>query len=311
MKPYVILPDVTCDLSPEMRDYFGLADYVRGHAYIDEREIVTALDWEQISHAEYYGALDNKKVKVSSAAASPEEYYQAFQKYAQDGYDVVSMSISSTISGTYSIAALAAERIKQDYPTCNVVCIDTKRMSGSFGLLVAYACQMQKDGASFDQVVAWIEENKNRVHQMGPIDDLTVIARRGRISKGKAFFGNLAGVKPMGDSNQEGYVTVLAKAKGIKKALDATVSYVKAMATDIQNQYIIILHSDRLQYAEELKEKLQKAVSCKKIFLGDIYSACATNIGAGMICVYFMGEPISADGETEKRALQTALEQQS
>ena len=308
MKPFVILPDVTCDLSPEMRQYFGLNDYIRGHAYIDEREIVTALDWENVSHEEYYGALANKKVKVSSAAASPEEYYQAFKKYAQDGYDIISMSISSTISGTYSVAALSAQRIKQDYPDCNIVCIDTKRMSGSFGLLVAYACQMQKDGATFDQVVSWIEENKCRVHQMGPIDDLTVIARRGRISKGKAFFGNLAGVKPMGDSNQEGYVTVLAKAKGIKKALDATVTYVKNMATDIENQYIIILHSDRKEYAVTLQEKLQKEITCKKIFLGDIYSACATNIGAGMICVYFMGEPISADGETEKRVLQLAVE---
>ena len=308
MKPFVILPDVTCDLSPEMRQYFGLNDYIRGHAYIDEREIVTSLDWENVSHEEYYGALANKKVKVSSAAASPEEYYQAFKKYAQDGYDIISMSISSTISGTYSIAVLASQRIKQDYPDCNSVCIDTKRMSGSFGLLVAYACQMQKDGATFDQVVSWIEENKCRVHQMGPIDDLTVIARRGRISKGKAFFGNLAGVKPMGDSNQEGYVTVLAKAKGIKKALDATVTYVKNMATDIENQYIIILHSDRKEYAVTLQEKLQKEITCKKIFLGDIYSACATNIGAGMICVYFMGEPISSDGETEKRVLQLAVE---
>ena len=308
MEKFIILPDVTCDLSAEMREQFGLADYIPGWVHINDTPLQTMLDWSQISREEFYKTLGGKKNQVSSAAASPEEYYQKFRRYAEEGYDIISMSISSTISGTYSVAALSAQRIKQDYPDCNIVCIDTKRMSGSFGLLVAYACQMQKDGATFDQVVSWIEENKYRVHQMGPIDDLTVIARRGRISKGKAFFGNLAGVKPMGDSNQEGYVTVLAKAKGIKKALDATVTYVKNMATDIENQYIIILHSDRKEYAVSLQEKLQKEITCKKIFLGDIYSACATNIGAGMICVYFMGEPISADGETEKRVLQLAVE---
>ena len=308
MKPYVILPDVTCDLSPEMRSFFGLNDYIRGHAYIDEREIVTALDWVQISFREYYDALDNTRVKISSAAASPEEYYQAFCRYAKEGYDVVSMSISSTISATYSVATLAAQRAMEDWPDCKIACIDTKRMSGSFGLLVAYACQMQQQGASFDQVVQWLEQNKCRAHQMGPIDDLTVVARRGRISKGKAFFGNLVGVKPMGDSNQEGYVTVLGKAKGIKKALDATVAYVKSMATDVENQYLIVLHSDRKQYAEALKDKLCQALPCKGVFVGDVYSACATNIGAGMLAVYFMGEPVTDDCEAEKQALLAALD---
>ena len=85
--------------------------------------------------------------------------------------------------------------------------------------LKKYAVITFDDGyKSLDEILPWLEENKNRVHQMGPIDDLTFIARRGRISKGKAFMGNLAGIKPMGDCNEEGYATVLAKAKGMKKA---------------------------------------------------------------------------------------------
>ena len=145
---------------------------------------------------------------------------------------------------------------------------------------------------------------------MGPIDDLTFIARRGRISKGKAFMGNLVGIKPMGDSNQDGYVTVLAKVKGLKKALTATVEYVKAMATGIENQYLFVLHSFRETAAFVLKDELEKALPCKKVFVGDVHSACGTNIGPGMICVYFMGEKISADGEVEKETLQRAIEKE-
>ena len=93
----------------------------------------------------------------------------------------------------------------------------------------------------------------------------------------------------------------------MKKALSATVEYVKSMATDIENQYLLIMHSDRADYAQQLKEKLAEVVSCKNIFVGDVFSACATNVGPGLVSVYFLGEPISVGCETEKQALLLAL----
>ncbi len=307
MKDFVILPDVTCDLSQEIRDYFGLTDYIQGHVHINDDSIRTSLDWTNITRDKFYKTLSNKRNKVSSAAASPEEYYQIFKKYAEEGYGIISMSISSKISATYNIAVSAINRIKEEYPDIDTYCLDSYRMSGSFGLLVAYACEMKKNGKSFEEIVAWLEENKQRVHQMGPIDDLTFIARRGQISSGKAFMGNLVGIKPMGDSNTDGYVSVLAKVKGIKKALDVTVSYIKRMATDVENQYIFIMHSDREEYANLLKEKIEKNIPCKKVFVSDVFSGCGTNIGPGMISSYFMGEPVTENSVKEKEAMDLAI----
>ena len=306
MKNYIIIPDVTCDLSKEIRDYFKLTEYVPGYVHVNDKSIRTTLDWSNIEKSTFYKTLSDKKNKVSSATASPEEYYQIFKKYTDMGYDVLSMSLSSKISATYNIASSAAERVNAESTDAKVYSFDSLRMSGSFGLLVAYACEMHQNGASFEEVIAWLEANKNRVHQMGPIDDLTFIARRGQISNGKAFMGNLIGIKPMGDSNSDGYVTVLTKVKGIKKALDATVAYLQEMATDIENQYIFIMHSDRDAHAATLKEKLEAAIKCKGIFVSDVYSACGTNIGPGMISVYFMGEPISEDLAREKAAMAKA-----
>ena len=307
MKKFVVLPDVTCDLSQEIREYFGLTDYIRGYVHVNDESIRTTLDWENVTREGFYKTLANKKNVVSSAAASPEEYYQTFKKYVDDVYDVLSMSIQSKISATYNIAVSAAKRVKEECPDCNIYCLDSTRMSGSFGLLVAYACELQSKGKSFEEVIEWLEINKNRVHQMGPIDDLTFVARRGQISKGKAVMGNLVGIKPMGDSNADGYVTVLAKVKGIKTALDATVAYVKTIATDTENEYAFIMHSDREKYAYELKEKLEASVKFKKVFVSDVFSGCGTNIGPGMIGVYFMGAPISEDLAAEKEALNAAI----
>ena len=227
MKKFVILPDLTCDLSDEIRNYFGLDDYITGHVNINGKDLVTKLDWTNISRSDFYKTLANKKNKVSSAAPNIEEYCRAFKKYITEGYDILSMSISSKISGTYDVSVTARNEIIKEYPDANIYCFDSKRMSGSFGLLVIYALELQKDGKTFEEVIEWLENNKCRVHQMGPIDDLTFIARRGQITKGKAIMGNLVGIKPMGDCNTEGYVSVLAKVKGIKKALNLTVKYVK------------------------------------------------------------------------------------
>ncbi len=303
MRDFVILPDVTCDLSREIREYFHLEDYIRGYVHINDKSIRTRLDWEAIPRDTFYKTLSSKSNTVSSATASPEEYYQIFKGYAEKGIDVLSMSISSKISATYNVSVSAAERVMRELPEARIYCLDSMRMSGSFGLLVSYACEMKNNGHSFDEVAAWLEDNKRRVHQMGPIDDLVFVARRGKISNGKAIMGNLVGVKPMGDSNPDGYVTVLAKVKGIKKALDATVAYTAKMATNIEDQYIFIMHSDREKYAMALKDKIEASLNCRKVFVSDVFSGCGTNIGPGMISVYFMGEPISEECVKEKEAL--------
>lgn len=309
MKSYVILADLTCDLSEEMREFFGVSDYIKGSVHFsDGRDFETALDWSNISRDEFYKALSNKKMQISTAPASPEQYYEKFKSYAEQGIDILSMSISSKISSTHNVAKLAADRVMAEYPERRIYCFDSYRMSGALGLLVCYAHQMQNNGSSMDEVVDWLESNKNRVHQMGPIDDLMFIARRGRISTGKAIMGTFAGVKPMGDCNSDGYVSVLGKVKGIKKALEVAVEYIKLTATEPEDQYIIISHSDREAYANMFKEMIEDQIKPKRVFVSDVFSGCGANVGPGMIGAYYIGEELSADGETEKANMTAAMD---
>lgn len=308
MNKYVILADVTCDLSEDIRRQFKVEDYIQGHVHFsDGRDFNTTLDWSHISREEFYAALSNKKMEVSTAPASPEEYYAVFKKYAEQGYDILSMSISSKISSTYNVAVGAANRVREEFPDCTVYCFDSYKMSGAFGLLVMYAHKLKNEGCTMDEVIAWLEEHKHKVHQMGPIDDLIFVARRGRISMGKAIMGSFAGVKPMGDCTREGYVSVLTKVKGMNKALDLTVRYIQRMAKDVQKQYILISHSNRAEYAERLKMMLEENVQAEQVLLCDVFSGCGTNIGPGMVGVYFLGDEITEDLVTEKEVITELL----
>lgn len=305
---YIILYDVTADISQEIRDYFEMPDYIRGHIHFsDGRDFQTTLDWSNISREDFYSALSNRKMEISTAPASPEEFYQAFRKYVEDGYKIISVNISSKISSSYNVACGAAERVKKEFPQAEIYCLDSYRMSGALGLLLIYAHILKKEGKSYQEVIQWLEENKHRVHQMGPIDDMIFIARRGRVTMGKAIMGTFAGVKPMGDCNNEGYVTVLAKVKGINKALDVTLQYAQKLAANVQDQYILISHSNRPAYAEKLKEMAETKLCAKKVFVTDVFPGCGTNIGPGMIAIYFMGNPISPELTTEKNAINEIL----
>lgn len=309
MKKFIILTDATSDMSQEIRDKFGVKDYVPGYIHFsDGRDFKTALDWSSISRKDFYAALSDKHMKISTAPSSPEEYYEIFRKYAEEGYDILSISISTQISLTHQNAQKAADRIKEEFKDCDIYCLDSLRMSGSLGLLTLYAHEMQSQGKSMREIIEWLEETKHKVHQMGPIDDLIFVARRGRISMGKAIFGSFAGVKPMGDNNTDGYVTVLTKAKGIKKALALTVAYIKQAAVDIENQYVYVTHSDREDYANTLKEMIEKELHPKAVFLSDVFCSSGTNIGPGMVCAYFIGNPVSEENVKEKEMMKLAIE---
>ena len=304
MKQYVILADITCDLSPELREYFGVEEYIPGHVTIDDgRDFASRLDWDLISREEFYRILSDHKRKITTAPPNVEEYYAVFEKYAAQGIGVLSMSLSGKISSTYGFACAAAERIRENYPQAEIYCFDSFRMSAAFGLLVACAHDLKRQGKTMDEVIAWLEEHKTCVHQMGPIDDLIFVARRGRITMGKAIMGSFAGVKPMGDCNAEGYTTVLTKAKGIKKALDITVRYLQQTMTDPENSYVIVAHSDRELYGKTLAEMIEMQLKPKKVFLTDLYSGSGANVGPGMVGAYYLGAPITDDLVAEKEIM--------
>ena len=309
MNKFIILADVTCDLSEALREQFGIKDYIRGYVHFsDGRDLRTSLDWSEVTRESFYRDLSDKKMKITTAPASPEEYYETFRRYAEEGYDVLSMSISGGVSTTYASAKRAIDRVAAEFPERKLYALDSERMSGGFGLLVLYAHALQSEGKSIDEVIETIEGMRQRVHQMGPIDDLMFVARRGRISTGKAILGSFAGVKPMGDCNADGYVTVLAKAKGMKKALAVTTAYIERTAKDIENQYVLITHSNREEYAEQLRALIEARLNPRAVFVSDVFAASGGNIGPGMVCAYFLGAPLSPDGEQEKENMNLSLE---
>ncbi len=308
MKKFVILPDVTCDLSQELREKFDI-EYVKGHiVFPDKIEREGVLEWKYCTREEFYKDLKKNPNEYSTSPANIDEFKEAFEHYVKEGYDVLSLTISSALSGTYNFALKARELVLEDYPDAKIICIDSQRYSNGFGLIAIYASILRSEGKDIEEVAKIIEEKKNCFHEMGWLDDLSFVAKKGRLSNSKAFFGTLIGIKPLGEFNHQGLTTVLGKAKGEKKAYQAIMNYIEKTIENPSEQIILIAQTNHMKQALEFKEMLQNKFNPKEIIINDVFPSCGINVGPGLMAAFYMGKPISEDLKAETEIMNEVLQ---
>jgi fatty acid-binding protein DegV len=166
---------------------------------------------------------------------------------------------------------------------------------------------LREQGKTLDETYAYLEENKNCFHQMGWLDDLSFVASKGRISHSAAFFGQMIGIKPLGDTDYNGLTTVIGKAKGEKQAFNAIIAYIKATIVNPQDQIILIAQTNREKPSLKLKELIEKEIKPKEIILSDVFIADGINIGPGLMAAFYFGKPISKEGLQEEKNLMASI----
>lgn len=307
MSKFVIMADGTCDLTKELAEKYDIK-VVPGHlVFPGNNEIKAFLDWETVSRDEFYADLKKRPDEYSTSPANVEEFAEAMEGPAKEGSDMIVMTISSGISGAYNFALQAKDVICKKYGV-KVSVIDSMRFGPGFGLMAIYASQLREQGKTMEEVVAWLDENKNRFHQAGWLDDLSFVAKKGRLTHAKAFFGTLAGVKPIGEFDYNGLTTVIGKAKGAKKAYSALLSYIEGTIEGPEDQIIFIAQTNRLPQAEEYKKLIEEKFHPKAVYIKDVYPSCGINVGPGLMAAYYVGKPISKDLSFERELLNKYLE---
>ena len=302
MKSFVILADATCDLSEEFQKEYDI-EVIPGHiALPDGTEIPAFLKWEKYSREEFYASLKKNPNGYSTSPANITEFAAALEPYAAKGIGVLLMTISSGISGAFGFASQARENLLQKYPSAEIRIVDSLRFGPGFGLMAIHASMLRSQGKTLAETTQWLEDNKNRFHQAGWLDDLSFVAKKGRITQPKAFFGTLAGVKPIGEFDYNGLTTILGKVKGAKTAYPVLLGYMEATIENPEDQIIFIAQTNRLPQAMEYKKMIEEKFHPKAVFVNDVFPSCGINIGPGLMAAYYMGKPISRD-LSEERAL--------
>ena len=307
-KKFAIMPDTTCDLSLEFQKEYDI-DVILGHFTTPDGEEHTSLHaWnEEFQRDQFYKDVKRNPDGFTTAPPNAQECYLAFEKHVKNNEGVLAMAISTGISGTYGFMMEAKKEILEKYPNAEIEVIDTLRFGPGFGLMAIYASNLRKEGKTLQETAKWLEENKNNFHQSGWMDDLSFVAKKGRLTHAKAFFGTLVGIKPVGEFDHNGLTTVIGKAKGEKEAYQALLDYIDEHIVDAQNQMIFIATSNRHKNAEVFKQMLEERFHPKAVYINDVFPNCGINIGPGLMAAYYFGTPISKGVVEESKSFEAIL----
>ncbi len=311
MSNYAIIPDASCDLIKPLRERFGIDDYIRSVVYLpDGTEISSDIDWETYNPKDFFESMKDKNVSYRTACAPIGEIMEVFERQLKMGKDVLCITLSSALSGTYQNCELAKNQLSEKYPERKIMVVDSMRYSTALSMLVIEAALKRSEGLTLEQNAEYIDKNKHCLHQCGPMDDLFFLCKTGRISNFKAFFGTLVGINPVADFNRKGLSEVIGKFKGKKLAFDAVIKYMKKTVKNPSEQIIFVAHSNRDAAAELLKEMIIKEFNPKEVIINSVGMSCGASIGPGLCAAFYWGEKISEDFSREKAIMNEIIEGQ-
>ena len=216
-------------------------------------------------------------------------FEEKFKELLDKGYEILYIGLSSALSGTFNSANMARNNILEENPNAKIAVVDSISVSMGLGMLIKKACKMIEEGKMLEDIVQWIEENKNKVIHAILVDDLKHLKRGGRVSASTAAVGSILNIKPLLKLNNSGAVEATEKVKGKKKALKRLASIVKEKAINIENEILYIMHGDVLEEAQYLKGIILQELNFKDVKVEYIGTVIGTHGGPGTIATVFWG----------------------
>lgn len=231
--------DADCELDYRAIDELGI-ELIKMPYTLDGQEFL----FDCGRTTDYKGFFDKMRsgAAAKTQALNEYDYVQYFEPVFSSGEDVLYVSFSHKMSGTFSAMEKALEELKVKYPDRKCTVIDTENISMGAGIIVYYAAKLHNEGASDEEVVRFVEGFKPRVKTFFTVDDLVYLKRGGRLSSFKAGMGQLLGIKPI-IGVKDGQLISLETVKGRKKALSRLISEMKTSGVD-ESYPVTVLSSD-------------------------------------------------------------------
>jgi DegV family protein with EDD domain len=273
-----IITDSSADLPDQLIEELGITVvplYVRFGEEVHRDRV-------SISEDEFYSRLDNTPVHPSTVQPGPQDFLEVYQQASAGADGIVSIHISSKLSGTCNSALMAKDMLGGE---CPVEVIDTQSVTMGLGLIVIAAAEVAKAGGSLDKVVAAAKEAIPQIRLLAMFDTLKYLLLGGRIGKAKALLGSILNVKPM-ISLKDGEVVPAGQARNRAKGMDKLFDFVQN-AADIKE--LSIVYNTIPEEAQVLAERLGSILGKEKIIMARMGPVLGVHMGPGMLIVAYRG----------------------
>lgn len=285
MNQYIITTDTTCDMPYE---YYKDNDVV----VIPMEYILDGVAYEEFAPnampvKDFYECMRNGKMPKTSQI-SVYKATEVFESLLVQGKDILYLSFSSTLSGSYNSAVQAANGLKEKYPDRKILVFDSKAASMGEGLLLDYIIRNKAEGMSLEENYKWLEKNAYNLAHWFTVSDLFHLQRGGRVSKTAAVLGTMLNIKPVLHVDDEGRLIMVEKVRGRMTSIKKLVSHMEQTVVNPKNQIIHICHGDCLDEAQKLGKMVEEHFGVKKIVYNSIGPVIGAHSGPGTLAVFFM-----------------------
>ena len=226
----------------------------------------------------YSWVKETGKVPKTSQPA-PQQYIKLYKDIAKPGDVILSIHLTSKLSGTYESAVLAAREL-QDAPF-RVIPFDTLSGTGIQGYMCREAREMDRRGASVDEILERLEKVRDNSQVIFTVDSLEFAQKSGRVQKLEAILATVLKIKPI-ITIKEGTMAVADKVRTRKASLEYILQEMsRRMGKNLINAAII--HANDLATALEISEKVKEVLNVKDLFVEEVSIGIASHLGPGTV----------------------------
>jgi len=245
---------------------------------------------ERIKGKDYYDSV-RRGINIKTGLISSGEFFSVFEKSMKNNRDVIYISLSKNISGTYNSARIAAEDLMENPPNNRKIrLVDSMNASLGQGILAIYASEMRDEGKDVDEVADTLISYQPKMNGVFTVGDLKHLHKTGRITGSAAAIGGILNIKPILKGSKDGYIVQLKKCRGRKTSLSFLVDLVYNNIVEPEKQIIGIAHADAYEESLHVMDEIQKRISVRR-FINTTYDYCTgSHVGPDTIALFFMAK---------------------
>ena len=262
-------------------DYISMPYYIDGQEYY--YDLGKATDFRK-----FYDLVRAGNVPKTQAL-NPEDYKKFLTPYFEKGEDILYVSFSHKLSGTFQSLDLALKELKERFPERKCMVFNSNSISLGAGIQAEEAAKLWNKGASDEEILSFLQTFTDRVCVYFTVDDLMHLKRGGRCSGLAAVAGTVLGLKPMLTIGADGGLTVLAKISGRKKAIRTLAEKVAAELAD-EECSVYVVDADCPAEGDWLRDLILEKRPNAKVVRQIVGPVIGSHCGPGTLGVIFVGE---------------------
>lgn len=246
-----------------------------------------------MSFEEFYSRIANGALPTTSQV-NVGQFVAFFEPFLKQGKDILHISLSSGLSGSFNSARVAREELLKKYADRKILLVDSLGASSGYGMLVDAAADMRDNGAAIEEIYAWLEENRLNIHHWFFSTDLSHYKRGGRISAASATVGALLNICPLMNMNHEGKLIPRTKVRGKKTVIKEIVRKMETHAQnglDYSGKCFIsnsACYEDARMVADLIEEKFPHLNG--PVMINSVGTVIGSHTGPGTVALFFFGD---------------------